>query len=116
MSFGRQNITTDLGLESSSISDFQKRLEPLPVISPSRELPLLATIRVHEGVTIGGRIMQAQGILKPIELVKKKRGDRTPSPGISRTQRAYRGTRKAASRSIEDRGTKGKRACAGAAD
>jgi cell division protein FtsB len=71
MSFGRQNITTDLGWESSSISDFQKRLEPLPVISPSRELPLLATIRVHEGVTIGGRIMQAQRILKPIELVKK---------------------------------------------
>ncbi len=53
------------------MSDFQKRLEPLPVISPSRELPLLATIRVHEGVTIGGRIMQAQRILKPIELVKK---------------------------------------------
>src|SRR5260370_333440 len=26
-----------LGWESSSISDFQKRLEPLPVISPSRE-------------------------------------------------------------------------------
>src|SRR5258706_8698508 len=45
---------TDLGWESSSMSGFQRRLEPLPVISPSRELPLLATIRVHEGVTIGG--------------------------------------------------------------
>jgi hypothetical protein len=47
------------------------RFEPLPVISSSTELPLLATIRVHEGVAIGGRFMQAQRILKPIELLKK---------------------------------------------
>jgi uncharacterized protein YydD (DUF2326 family) len=48
------------------------QVEPLPVISSSKELPLLATIRVHEGVTMGGgRIMQAQRILKPIELSKK---------------------------------------------
>ena len=40
-------------------------------MSSSRELPLLATIRVHEGVTMGGRIMQAKRISKPIEPAKK---------------------------------------------
>src|SRR5258707_10065450 len=110
MSFGLQNITTDL------ISDCPKRLESLPVISSSRELPLLATIRVHEGVTIGGTHHASTEDFETNLSGQEERGDRTPSPGISRAQRAYRGTRKAASRSIEDRGTEGKRACAGAAD
>ena len=54
--------------------------------------------------------MQAQRILKPIELVKNAEIERL------RQELAALRTRKAASRSIEDRGTEGKCACAGSAD
>jgi prefoldin subunit 5 len=60
--------------------------------------------------------MQAQRILKPIKLVKKNAEIERLGQELAALNARIEELEKAASRSIEDRGTEGKRACAGAAD